>query len=164
MWRKAVSAGRQFRFGERTLIRCVAERWVRNSPALYTPRRYITRPPHPSEPYISLERDAFARMRTCQGFFLDWVSYGIHYGLPNDIAGYLEQGAFSWPMSAGMSSTGRGNGMPAPGWFSSRCLMRRRLPACGTAVESSPVHWLPCPFAACPTESVASVGRLYFGQ
>lgn len=80
--------------GKDTLIRCVAERWPRNSPALYTPRRYITRPPHPSEPYISIERDAFARMRACQSFFLDWVSYGIHYGLPDDIAAYLEQGAF----------------------------------------------------------------------
>jgi len=80
--------------GKDTLIRCVAERWVRECPALYTPRRYITRPPHPSESFISLERDAFVRMRTRHGFFLDWVSYGIHYGLPNDITGYLERGAF----------------------------------------------------------------------
>lgn len=80
--------------GKDTLIRRVAGRWPWNSPALYTPRRYITRPPHPSEPYISIERDAFARMRACQSFFLDWVSYGIHYGLPGDIAAYLDRGAY----------------------------------------------------------------------
>jgi phosphonate metabolism protein PhnN/1,5-bisphosphokinase (PRPP-forming) len=80
--------------GKDTLIRCVAERWPRDCPALYAPRRYITRPPHPSEPYISVDRDAFVRMRSGGCFFLDWISYGIHYGLPADIIGYLERGAF----------------------------------------------------------------------
>jgi ribose 1,5-bisphosphokinase len=80
--------------GKDTLIRRVSEGWPRNSPPLYTPRRYITRPPHPSEPYISIEPDAFARMRNRQGFYLDWFSYGIHYGLPGDIADYLQRGAY----------------------------------------------------------------------
>ena len=79
--------------GKDTLIRFVTAGWPPDFPPLYTPRRYITRPPHPSEPFISISRDDFTRMRLGGGFFLDWVSYGVNYGLPADMADYLNRGA-----------------------------------------------------------------------
>lgn len=79
--------------GKDTLIRFVAAGWPPEFPPLYAPCRYITRPAHPSEPFIPISRDDFTRMRLGGGFFLDWVSYGIDYGLPADIVEYLGRGA-----------------------------------------------------------------------
>ena len=80
--------------GKDTLIRAVARHWHGSGPCLYTPRRYVTRPAHPSEPFIPVSPDDFRQLRAQGGFFLEWMSYGIHYGLPADIAAYLERGAF----------------------------------------------------------------------
>ena len=80
--------------GKDTLIRSAAQRWPGGWPDLYTPRRYITRPAHPSEPFIAVSSDGFQQLRRKGGLFLEWVSYGVHYGLPADIAAHLDRGAF----------------------------------------------------------------------
>ena len=151
--------------GKDTLIRCVAERWVRECPALYTPRRYITRPSHPSEPFISLERDAFARMRTRRSFFLDWVSYGIHYGLPGDISGYLEGGAFVLAnVSREVIDRARERYAGTRVVFVKVPLYDNGCPPGTPRERTSQQHWLQCPPAAGPPESWAPLGRLCFRQ
>ncbi|MBL0714865.1 MAG: hypothetical protein JJV98_14315, partial [Desulfosarcina sp.] len=80
--------------GKDTLIRSVVDCWQPGYISLYTPRRYITRPAHPSEPSIPVDHTDFAQMRSSGSFFLHWISYGIQYGLPADIDRYLDRGAF----------------------------------------------------------------------
>lgn len=53
-------------------------------PTLTVARRAITRPAEPSEPFESLDNDAFDRRRAAGGFALHWSAHGLRYGIPVD--------------------------------------------------------------------------------
>jgi ribose 1,5-bisphosphokinase len=86
--------------GKDSLIREAVRRWPAGLPSLVAPKRYITRPPHPSEPFHSITRDQFDRMRQQNSFCLNWTSYGLEYGVPVDV---LEDQQRGHPVMANVS-------------------------------------------------------------
>ena len=86
--------------GKDTLIGEVLKRWPKQLPPLMSPRRYITRPAHPSEPYLAVTGDRFGGMLKRGCFCLSWQSYGLEYALPVKVNAYLKRG---WPVLANVS-------------------------------------------------------------
>ena len=86
--------------GKDALIREVLARWSAQLPPLMAPRRYITRPAHPSEPYLALTGSRFDGMRQRGCFCLSWHAYGLDYALPFKVHAYLGRG---WPVLANVS-------------------------------------------------------------
>jgi ribose 1,5-bisphosphokinase len=78
--------------GKDSLIRETARQWPSERPPLMTTRRYITRPPHESEPFWSVTQAEFEQMRSQDCFCLTWTSYGMAYGVPKEILLDLGQG------------------------------------------------------------------------
>lgn len=59
-------------------------------PGLHVAKRYITRPDHSSEDFVSLGADEFRKLSS-EGFFcIHWESYGLSYGIPSEIDSLLE--------------------------------------------------------------------------
>lgn len=52
-------------------------------PDLTVARRAITRPADPSEPFESLDEDAFDCRLAAGDFALHWSAHGLRYGIPN---------------------------------------------------------------------------------
>jgi ribose 1,5-bisphosphokinase len=71
--------------GKDSLIQAVQRQWPIEKPTLKTPRRYITRPAHPSEPYHAISRQRYTDMLRRNCFCLYWNAYGIDYALPRKI-------------------------------------------------------------------------------
>jgi ribose 1,5-bisphosphokinase len=71
--------------GKDSLIRETVHQWPVELPPLATTRRYITRPPHSSEPFRSVSSEAFERMRSQGRFCLTWTSYGMAYGVAQEV-------------------------------------------------------------------------------
>ncbi|MHA1974535.1 MAG: hypothetical protein ACTSW1_16165 [Candidatus Hodarchaeales archaeon] len=53
--------------------------------------RYITRPPHPSEPFESVSVEDFLKLKEQGKFALDWHIYGKFYGCPKELEDYLKK-------------------------------------------------------------------------
>ncbi len=78
--------------GKDSLINETVKRWPQDKPPLLVPERYITRAPHPSEPYRSVSPDRFASMKRAGEFCLTWRSYDIDYGVPKIVPEWLREG------------------------------------------------------------------------
>jgi ribose 1,5-bisphosphokinase len=78
--------------GKDSVIRETARMWPTELPPLMTTRRYITRPPHESEPFLSVTQAEFEQMRSRDCFCLTWTSYGMAYGVPKEILLDLDRG------------------------------------------------------------------------
>lgn len=78
--------------GKDTLIGEAARLWPDDLPPLAVPKRFITRPPHPSEPFHSISKARFADMQAQGAFCLNWISYDLAYGIPVDVLGDQLQG------------------------------------------------------------------------
>ena len=61
-------------------------------PNVCTVKRYITRPSHVSEDFVSVSEDEFQELVGKSAFFLDWKSYGLNYGVPMRAVHLAEQG------------------------------------------------------------------------
>jgi ribose 1,5-bisphosphokinase len=59
---------------------------------LHVATRYITRPPHESEPYIYLNPDEFYRLKNEGQFFLTWHIYGLDYGIGKEVSQCISEG------------------------------------------------------------------------
>ncbi len=55
-------------------------------------RRVITRPPDPSEDFLSVDPAAFEAMKAEGAFALDWQAHGLAYGIPASVSETLVAG------------------------------------------------------------------------
>ncbi|MBR9679179.1 MAG: hypothetical protein GON13_02845 [Nanoarchaeota archaeon] len=61
-------------------------------PSVCTVKRYITRPKHDSEDFISVSENVFKKLLDQNVFFLNWTSYGFNYGVPREAVALAEKG------------------------------------------------------------------------
>ena len=78
--------------GKDTLLREVLRQWPGSAGPIRIPHRYITRPTHASEPFISVTPEAFADLKQQGKFCLTWHVYETDYGVPMTIINWLQQG------------------------------------------------------------------------
>jgi ribose 1,5-bisphosphokinase len=78
--------------GKDSLIKEVLSNWPENKRSLRVPQRYITRPPHETEPFISVTPVEFAELDSQGMFCLKWRSYDMDYGVPTEICEWLRAG------------------------------------------------------------------------
>ena len=78
--------------GKDALIKEALDHWPANLPPVKIPRRYITRPPHETEPFISVTEDEFKKLKADGKFCLDWFIYDLYYGVPDEIMNWVENG------------------------------------------------------------------------
>ena len=78
--------------GKDSLLKEVKQRWPASAKPIRITQRTISRPPHDSEPYISVTPEAFDDLKRQNKFLLTWFIYGTHYGIPITILEWIEQG------------------------------------------------------------------------
>ena len=64
---------------------------IQSEHILYSPKRYITRPPSETENNIPLTPEEFEKMDAKGKFALKWYIYGLHYGVPIKIENLLKK-------------------------------------------------------------------------
>lgn len=67
--------------GKDSLLGEVLARWPLSAKPIRIPQRYITRPAHVSEPYISVTASEFEDLKRKNRFWLTWRAYGADYGI-----------------------------------------------------------------------------------
>ena len=78
--------------GKDTLLKEVLRQWPGSARPIRIPQRYITRPTHASEPFISVTSDEFEDLKHAGKFWLTWHVYNTAYGIPVTIFDGLKQG------------------------------------------------------------------------
>ncbi len=78
--------------GKDSLINGVIQSWPDHLPSIRIPRRYITRPPHETEPFHAVSKDKFLQLQKEGKFCLSWHIYGLDYGIPIEILDWVDQG------------------------------------------------------------------------
>ena len=78
--------------GKDSIMRGVIERYPSNLKSLYLTQRYITRPYSDTEDYIAIKPEDFKKLSLQGEFVLEWHIYGLDYGIPIEIDGWLEKG------------------------------------------------------------------------
>lgn len=78
--------------GKDTLIRAIVERYPSDHKQIFTPKRYITRPPSETEENISTTREEFQKLANTGKFAFEWHIYGLSYGVPIIIDELLSSG------------------------------------------------------------------------
>ena len=78
--------------GKDSLLKEVLRQWPASAKPIRIPQRYITRPVHPSEPFISVTSDEFEDLKQAGKFCLTWHVYDTDYGVPVTIINWLQQG------------------------------------------------------------------------
>jgi len=75
--------------GKDTLLTEIRGRWPSSVQPIRIPRRYITRPMHDSEQYISVTTSEFEDLKRKNSFWLTWHVYGKDYGVPSIVSKWL---------------------------------------------------------------------------
>jgi ribose 1,5-bisphosphokinase len=78
--------------GKDSLLQMVQQTWPPEIPEIKIPQRYITRPPHETEPFHSVTVEEFQKMKNEGKFILDWFIYDLYYGVPKDVLNWVEEG------------------------------------------------------------------------
>ncbi len=78
--------------GKDSLLNEVLKRWPASAGQLRIPQRYITRPAHKSEPFISVTSQDFEDLKQQGKFCLSWQVYDTCYGVPLTIINWMQQG------------------------------------------------------------------------
>ena len=78
--------------GKDTLIRAIVERYPSDHKQIFTPKRYITRPPSETEENISTTREEFQKLANTGKFAFEWHIYGLSYGVSAIIDDWLYSG------------------------------------------------------------------------
>ena len=78
--------------GKDAIIQDVIKNWSPGKIFLRAAVRYITRPVHESEPFISIRPKDFFFLKNEKKFFLTWHSYGFDYGIGNEILTWISEG------------------------------------------------------------------------
>jgi ribose 1,5-bisphosphokinase len=79
--------------GKDSLLKAALENWPEDIPEVRIPRRYITRPPHETEPFYSVSEEEFHKLDNQGKFCLTWHIYDLYYGVPKEILDWIDQGA-----------------------------------------------------------------------
>ena len=77
--------------GKDSLLKDVLKRWPASARPIRIPQRYITRPAHGSEPFISVTSEDFDELNQRGKFCLTWHVYDTDYGVPVTILNWLDQ-------------------------------------------------------------------------
>lgn len=77
--------------GKDSLLGEVLARWPLSARPIRVPRRYITRPAHESEQYVSVSADEFEDLKRKNTFWLTWHVYGTDYGVPDIVFEWLNR-------------------------------------------------------------------------
>ncbi len=83
--------------GKDSVIAGVRTLWNSSNPSfpsIHVPTRYITRPSHESEDFVSISLDNFQQMKNKDKFAFWWHIYELDYGVPASIFEWLEKGDF----------------------------------------------------------------------
>ena len=78
--------------GKDSLLKEVLQRWPASATPIRIPQRYITRPTHKSEPFISVTSEDFEDLKQRGKFCLTWHVYDTDYGVPVAMIKWLQQG------------------------------------------------------------------------
>ena len=78
--------------GKDSLIAWALANYPKDVKPIYIPKRFITRSPHESEPFISITPEEFQNKSNKGGFVLEWHIYGLSYGLGYDVVEKLKEG------------------------------------------------------------------------
>jgi ribose 1,5-bisphosphokinase len=80
--------------GKDTLLKEVLRQWPGYARPIRIPQRYITRPAHDSEPFISVTSDEFRDLKQKGKICLTWHIYDTDYGVPVTVIDWLQKGDF----------------------------------------------------------------------
>ena len=80
--------------GKDSLLTEVSARWPKTVKPFRIPRRYITRPAHDSERYVSVTTSQFGNLKYKNKFWLTWQVYNTDYGIPTIVLDWLNQGQY----------------------------------------------------------------------
>jgi len=78
--------------GKDSIIKEIQKIWPVGKIPLRVATRYITRPPHESEPYVYLKPDVFYQLKNEGKFCLTWHSYGFDYGIGKEVFQWIFEG------------------------------------------------------------------------
>lgn len=78
--------------GKDSIIKGIQKIWPAEKIPLRVATRYITRPPHESEPYVYLKPDLFYELKNNGHFFLTWHIYGLDYGIGKEVFQWISKG------------------------------------------------------------------------
>ena len=78
--------------GKDSILNEVLSSWPQNSIPIKVPQRYITRPSHKTEPFISVTPEEFKKMKNNNKFSLTWHIYDLDYGVPKIVENWLSDG------------------------------------------------------------------------
>jgi len=78
--------------GKDSLLQEVLRRWPASAKPMRLVQRYITRPAHKSEPFISVTSETFENLKQRGRFCLTWHVYDTDYGVPVEMNQWLQQG------------------------------------------------------------------------
>lgn len=79
--------------GKDSLLDSVEKVWPVEYPPLKIAQRFITRPPHESENFISISKDDFLKMQKKNKFCFSWYIYDTYYGISTEILDWVADGA-----------------------------------------------------------------------
>ena len=77
--------------GKDSLLTEVLARWPISVKPIRIPQRYITRPAHDSEQYISVTAREFGDLKRKNKFWLTWRVYHTDYGVPSIVLEWLNR-------------------------------------------------------------------------
>lgn len=80
--------------GKDSVISGVIERWDCEHPKLFVPQRFITRPAHESEDFVSVSSAEFTQLKKENKLAFYWHIYDLDYGVPVEIFDWLSLGHF----------------------------------------------------------------------
>jgi ribose 1,5-bisphosphokinase len=78
--------------GKDSLLKEALLHWPEDLSLVKIPKRYITRPPHETEPFYSVTKKEFEELKENGIFCLTWHIYDLDYGVPYTIVEWLEKG------------------------------------------------------------------------
>lgn len=78
--------------GKDSILNEVLSSWPQNYIPIKVPQRYITRPSHKTEPFISVSPEDFIKMKNNHEFSLTWHIYDLDYGVPKLVEKWLSDG------------------------------------------------------------------------
>ncbi len=76
--------------GKDSLIEEALKDYPEDKKPIKIPRRYITRLPHETEPFISVTEEEFLKLKEEDKFILDWHIYDLYYGVPASVLDWLK--------------------------------------------------------------------------
>jgi ribose 1,5-bisphosphokinase len=78
--------------GKDSMIKEIQKIWPVENIPLCVATRYITRPPHESEPSVYLKPEVFYQLEKEGRFFLTWHIYGHDYGIGKEVFQWISEG------------------------------------------------------------------------